>query len=217
MFDELDKKNVKNTIPLTPFVKGEIPPKTVDIFSEVDKNVKPEALKPIDNNPLSGSGTVIPANDGWLKNKGLILGLMFGGLIIVIGGGYLGLRLMVKNPAAVNMEIKKEEANNPVAPETAVPEVTLPAGEINQPILTQPVDSDQDGLTDEEETVAGTSLNSPDSDQDGLTDREEAKVFSTDPLRADTDDDGYVDGDEIKNGFNPNGPGKLLDINDQMQ
>jgi hypothetical protein len=35
-------------------------------------------------------------------------------------------------------------------------------------------------------------------------------VWHTDPLNPDTDGDGFKDGDEVKNGFNPLGPGKLL-------
>ncbi|MDP1846037.1 MAG: thrombospondin type 3 repeat-containing protein [Candidatus Moranbacteria bacterium] len=41
-----------------------------------------------------------------------------------------------------------------------------------------------------------------DSDQDGLTDQEE-KMIGTDPYKADTDGDGYGDGAEVKSGFNP--------------
>jgi hypothetical protein len=41
-----------------------------------------------------------------------------------------------------------------------------------------------------------------DSDQDGLTDQEE-KSLGTDPQKADTDGDGYSDGAEIKSGYNP--------------
>jgi len=48
-----------------------------------------------------------------------------------------------------------------------------------------------------------------DSDNDGLTDIEELKVYGTDPKKADTDGDGYSDGDEVKNGYNPLGEGKL--------
>jgi hypothetical protein len=52
-----------------------------------------------------------------------------------------------------------------------------------------------------------------DSDQDGLTDQEE-QTLGTDPHRADTDGDGYSDGSEIKSGYNPlkAGPGdKVVD------
>jgi hypothetical protein len=41
-----------------------------------------------------------------------------------------------------------------------------------------------------------------DSDQDGLTDQEE-KALGTDPMKADTDGDGYSDGKEIRSGYNP--------------
>jgi len=50
-----------------------------------------------------------------------------------------------------------------------------------------------------------------DSDQDGLTDQEE-KSLGTDPQKADTDSDGYSDGAEIKSGYNPlkSAPGDML-------
>jgi hypothetical protein len=48
-----------------------------------------------------------------------------------------------------------------------------------------------------------------DSDSDGLTNAQET-TYGTDPLKADTDGDGYLDGDEVANGFNPIGSGKLI-------
>lgn len=47
-----------------------------------------------------------------------------------------------------------------------------------------------------------------DFDQDGLTNERE-KQYSTDPVKADSDGDGYPDGIETKNGFNPLGQGAL--------
>jgi hypothetical protein len=47
-----------------------------------------------------------------------------------------------------------------------------------------------------------------DSDNDGLTDKEETEVYRTNPKNPDTDGDGYKDGDEVRNGYNPLGPGK---------
>lgn len=41
-----------------------------------------------------------------------------------------------------------------------------------------------------------------DSDQDGLTDQEE-HMIGTDPFKADTDGDGYSDGKEVESGYNP--------------
>ncbi len=50
-----------------------------------------------------------------------------------------------------------------------------------------------------------------DTDGDGLTDDEEIRVYHTDPNKIDTDGDDYQDGDEIKYGFSPLTPGKRLD------
>ena len=47
-----------------------------------------------------------------------------------------------------------------------------------------------------------------DLDDDGLSLEEEYK-YSTDPLNPDTDNDNYLDGVEVKNGYNPQGNGKL--------
>jgi len=48
-----------------------------------------------------------------------------------------------------------------------------------------------------------------DSDNDGLSDQEEA-VLGTNPLKADTDGDGYGDFTEVDNLFNPLGAGALI-------
>jgi len=77
-------------------------------------------------------------------------------------------------------------------------------------------DTDQDGLTDSEEEALGTSLTNVDTDGDGLSDREEVNVYKTNPLNPDTDGDGYSDGAEVNNGYNPNGQGKLYDINKSL-
>ncbi len=226
MFDELDNQNAMSGsdaqptgVPRPDLVAKTLPPKTEDIFSEVDKIVKPEVLRPKENNSSPTIGTVIPPDDSWLKNKGLIAGFILVGLVILIGGGYFGYRLMNRDAAAVNNEIKEEINNNQIAPEVPVtPEIPEPVENnnvINQPIqpeVIQPVDSDQDGLSDEEEVGLGINPNDPDTDHDGLTDREEVKVYLTDPLKADTDGDGFNDGEEIKNNFNPNGQGKLYEI-----
>lgn len=51
--------------------------------------------------------------------------------------------------------------------------------------------------------------NNTDSDLDGLMDYEEIMVYQTDPRDDDTDGDGFEDGDEVKNGYNPAGEGEL--------
>ena len=52
------------------------------------------------------------------------------------------------------------------------------------------------------ERLEGSS--SIDTDKDGITDTDERVLFKTDPLKADTDGDGFTDGVEIIRGFNPN-------------
>lgn len=75
-------------------------------------------------------------------------------------------------------------------------------------------DEDKDGLLDSRERELGTDRTNPDSDNDGLTDNEEVALWNTDPLIEDTDKDGYRDGDEVDNGYNPAGQGKLFNVDD---
>jgi hypothetical protein len=49
-----------------------------------------------------------------------------------------------------------------------------------------------------------------DRDEDGLPDDAERR-FRTDPDDPDTDGDGFTDGDEVRNGYNPLGRGRLVD------
>ncbi len=53
-----------------------------------------------------------------------------------------------------------------------------------------------------ENTSAGTKSIFLDSDQDGLSDEEE-KIYGTDPHNPDTDGDGYSDGAEVRSGYDP--------------
>jgi hypothetical protein len=74
------------------------------------------------------------------------------------------------------------------------------------------VDTDQDGLSDAQEFDEGTNPRLVDSDNDGLSDWEEVAIFGTNPLNIDSDGDTYIDGEEVQNGYDPLGPGKLLNF-----
>jgi len=71
------------------------------------------------------------------------------------------------------------------------------------------IDTDGDGLFDDEEEKLGTDKNLADTDGDGLSDFDEAKKWKTDPLAKDTDGDGYDDGVEVSAGYDPKGSGQL--------
>jgi len=170
---------------------------------------------------------------GWIKKLGIWL--LSAGLIAVLGyGGWYAYATYLA-PAFESQ--KQTEQNNNTTNQTTVNtnnqpvNITVPTN----PVVPTPapvIDQDQDGLTDVEESILGTAPTNPDTDGDGLTDYEEVKIYNSDPLLADTDNDGltdreegftwksdprspdtdgdgYQDGDEVRNGFNPIGPGKL--------
>lgn len=68
-------------------------------------------------------------------------------------------------------------------------------------------DSDQDGLTDEQEALLGTDPNNPDTDGDSLSDGEEVLIHGTNPAAVDSDSDGNPDGAEVTQGTLPIDPG----------
>jgi len=64
--------------------------------------------------------------------------------------------------------------------------------ETHYDVIDTELDSDGDGLTDEQEIELGTDPNNPDTDGDGISDGRE-KELGTDPLKKDTDGDGVDD------------------------
>lgn len=74
---------------------------------------------------------------------------------------------------------------------------------------TYTVDSDKDGVNEENEKKYGTSDKSRDTDGDSLSDYEEIFYLFSDPKKFDSDNDSYPDGLEVVNGYNPSGPKKI--------
>lgn len=155
-------------------------------------------------------------------------------LVLILGvGGYFAwqqffgkqITTITPTPAVMNVNVPAVNvpavANIPIAPvcgngtcETGEDSTNCLA-DCPAPAAPTPevvVDTDLDGLSDSEEATLGTDPTKIDTDDDGLTDREEAKIYGTDPLNPDTDGDTYLDGNEVKAGYNPNGPGKLLEL-----
>lgn len=119
------------------------------------------------------------------------------------------------------------ETSPPVVPETPPPNIPEPS-----PVEgASAIDTDDDGIADEDEIANGTDPRTADTDGDGLddgneedvgsdpliadtdgdglTDGDEVSVWLSNPVLADTDGDGFMDGEEVRNGYNPNGEGRL--------
>jgi hypothetical protein len=64
-------------------------------------------------------------------------------------------------------------------------------------------DRDGDGLTNLQEFMRGTLVNTADTDGDGLNDGQEVNVQGTNPTNPDSDGDGLLDGNEVARGSNP--------------
>ena len=75
-------------------------------------------------------------------------------------------------------------------------------------------DSDNDGLSNLQEILAGTSITRVDTDNDGVEDGEEVNNLNTHPLLRDSDFDGLSDGYEVTMGFDPNSGSDGLADND---
>jgi len=198
-----------------------------DILAGVDEPAKPTVFQPKPTPPANYDleGREIATD----PKKFFVLGAIIIAAILIIAGIFWGIKAYLDYRTAskgapidtginVNQLVSPEQnINMDTSNASEMPAEEMPAGETaatgtEEVTANEPLDSDQDGLTDEEEQQLGTDPNSVDSDNDGLFDREEVKVYHTDPLNADTDGDGYLDGAEVKSGYDPKGPGRLYEI-----
>ncbi len=152
-----------------------------------------------------------PRPDGGHKGLKVVLAILVG-LIVIGAAGVLAYVLIIQSPSEDgvigSLDTVDEEEGETEDGKGDDQEMEDTAEEDED----ASVDSDGDGLTDAEESDAGTDPTKPDTDGDGLYDREEVQVYGTDPLDQDTDGDGFLDGSEVSQGFNPNGPGRLFEL-----
>ena len=181
----------------------------------------PRSAMPAMNIPPSVPPQEKPETKEPMFNRGkralviVVLGLVLVGVIGV--SAWYGYGLFVKSFSQSADQVVPAD-NQAIVPEISGNNNTIPEVQVNQPavetepVVEKPADADKDGLTDEDEELYGTNPNEIDTDADGLTDRDEVKVFKTDPNNPDTDGDTYADGQEVRGGYDPKGPGKLLEV-----
>ncbi|MGD8786641.1 MAG: hypothetical protein PVJ60_04390 [Phycisphaerales bacterium] len=201
---------------------------TEDIFAQVDQVPEPKVKKPPvfqPKAPAAGSPVVpeassAPKESSFKKIVALVI------LILGLGGiGYGSYwaitEYILTSPEESaeitgQMETTEKPATTDEEPVMTEPAQTAPEDNEQEPDAAPSnlLDTDNDGLTDQEEIGLGTDLSNVDSDDDGLFDREEVRTYGTDPLNSDSDGDGFLDGEEVKEGYNPLGPGRLYDVGD---
>jgi hypothetical protein len=130
-------------------------------------------------------------------------------IISAIIGALLYIFWFKKNKQAVeNIEISK-----PLNPyyllKYGVDINDIKTSENSVPQADNNLDSNKDGISDQEAINQGLNPHTTDNDSDGIFDVDELNITKTNPLNSDTDGDGHSDLEEIQNGYNPNGEGKL--------
>ncbi len=150
--------------------------------------------------PAAGSLTFSVANTGvgscdWTASAGI--------------GNWLRITEGTSGTNAGTITLEYDE--NTGAAQRAMDIMVTAAGAAHSPFVVQVgqdgteagVDSDSDGLTDQDEDVSGSDPQVQDTDADGLLDGDEVHLYNTSPIIADTDGDGNSDGAEISGGTNP--------------
>lgn len=147
------------------------------------------------------------------KKTGLVIIVGGAAVLLAVSGALYYFLFSLPKKAVAPAEQTETTGNQPAAPAAepvAAPAITetatLPSG--NEAATSTAATSTPETASS---TAAAVSYSfGLDSDQDGLTDKEEA-LLGASPLTPDTDSDGYFDGAELKNLYDPASPGKLID------
>jgi len=195
------------------------PPEVMSRPSAREAGILQPPTKQIAEPPIS---QMSPARGPVLSQGLMIVVISLVALAIVGGGGWWVYHSFISPPKDFFPQTEVN-VDNSVPVETSVENNssstqnnnTTPEQVDNSVLFGEQVDSDDDQLSDDKERELGTDPNNWDSDADGLGDGDEALVWKTNPLNPDTDGDTYLDGAEVKNGYNPLGPGKLFNVSTQ--
>ncbi|MFH1745098.1 MAG: hypothetical protein ABH881_02945 [bacterium] len=193
-----------------------------DIFAEEGEPIvekqKPAVFRS-ENRPTQIAETEeIPASGK--MQKFVLLVILFLGLVGISAASYFGYKYFIGQEEIIidskdlNQNVVEEDKNITPKIEINSSDVEIDSTEpvesnLNEIGIEAENDFDQDGLSDRREEELGTDPFLIDTDHDDLFDLEEVTIYKTDPNNSDTDGDGYSDGEEVKNGYNPNGEGKL--------
>ncbi|MCD4694157.1 hypothetical protein K8R62_02240 [bacterium] len=231
-FDKLIKENVSiHKMPKD--IKRGVPRKDPEVSKDLEKKVKQEIKKEStgflkgENKPSKSKG-----ESSWDKTKVIGAIIIFSGVVILLGGIYLGYVYFIKpsdnNPVALSQketelksknsekeqEISKKEENKNVENSQENKEEK----EVKKEEATTSVEEKEEATTSvekkEEELNEKEKIQYQDNDNDGLSNLEET-ILGLDINKEDTDGDGYSDSQELLNLYNPNGENSL-DNNSQI-
>ena len=230
------KTNIPPATPKPPVAPVMAPPQVEDIFSQTETSMPSRIgrpLQPGEAPQMPISGDVFGRRSIW-DNKLLIIALSLVGLAVIGGVVWAAVSFFSGKNATVNANLNtnsnintnindninvNSDINTNI--DTNVNEnINAPADlnaniDTNTNVSATPIkDSDNDGLSDEEEAQLGTDPLNFDTDSDGLMDRVEVRIYKSNPLVKDTDGDGYDDGIEVINGYDPTktGTARLFDV-----
>lgn len=169
------------------------------------------------NPPVKGRITSMP--DKYLPKEKkqlslpIILGIVIVAVVLVVG---VVLVVLLSRPQSQPV-LQQPIVNTPTTTEVdnTEPEVEAPA----QPEITEPEPIEEvvkNVGIDYDFSSIGKYQPSLDSDQDGLTDEEEV-IFATGQAVPDTDGDSFLDGAEVVNLYDPASSGAFLDISSNVK
>jgi hypothetical protein len=199
--------------------------KVDDIFAETDKTEKSQEGSPTPPSSADGLKTEAPQmsgfddfDDGGSRAK-KILKTLFVIIIILaiigVGAYFVYSRFMVPATLDTPQEMQEDPYHDDndfdIIDEDMVSDPGFfdeeEDGVIEDAEETEAIEIDDEDFVPIEESME--ALMNMDSDGNGLSDFAEIYIFGTDPFNPDTDGDGFLDGEEIMNCFNPLGEGKI--------